>query len=57
MVSSQDHKRAYDNDEGPNTGGMGAFSPSPHYTPEVAKYAEENIIVPTIRAMAAEARI
>ena len=57
MVSSQDHKRAYDNDEGPNTGGMGAFSPSPHYTPEVAKYAEENIIVPTIRAMAEEDRI
>ena len=56
MVSSQDHKRAYDYDEGPNTGGMGAFSPSPHYTPEAAKYVEENIIVPTIRAMAEEGR-
>ncbi len=56
MVSSQDHKRAYDNDEGPNTGGMGAFSPSPYYTPEVAEYVEKNIIEPTIRAMAEEDR-
>jgi phosphoribosylamine--glycine ligase len=56
MVSSQDYKRAYDNDEGPNTGGMGAFSPSPYYTHEVAKYVEKNIIVPTIRAMTEEGR-
>lgn len=56
MVSSQDHKRAYDKDEGPNTGGMGAFSPSPHYTPEVAEYVEKNIIEPTIQAMAEEGR-
>jgi phosphoribosylamine--glycine ligase len=57
MVSSQDYKRAYDNDEGPNTGGMGAFSPSPYYTHEVAKYVEKNIIVPTIRAMTEEGRL
>lgn len=56
MVSSQDHKRAYDKDEGPNTGGMGAFSPSPHYTPEVASYVEEHIIGPTITAMNKEGR-
>ncbi|NLC44065.1 MAG: phosphoribosylamine--glycine ligase [Clostridiales bacterium] len=56
MVSSQDHKRAYDKDEGPNTGGMGAFSPSPHYTPEVAEYVEKNIIEPSIQAMAEEGR-
>ncbi len=51
MVSSQDHKRAYNNDEGPNTGGMGAFAPSPKYTNEVKKYVEKNIIVPTMEAM------
>lgn len=51
MVSSQDHKRAYNNDEGPNTGGMGAFAPSPKYTNEVEKYVEKNIMVPTMEAM------
>ena len=56
MVSSQDHKRAYDNDQGPNTGGMGTFSPSPKYTPEIAAYAEENIIRPTMEAMNNEDR-
>ncbi|HHY83138.1 MAG TPA: phosphoribosylamine--glycine ligase [Clostridiales bacterium] len=56
MVSSQDHKRAYDNDEGPNTGGMGAFSPSRYYTPEIAQYVEKNIIEPTIRGMREEGR-
>ena len=56
MVSSQDHKRAYDHDEGPNTGGMGAFSPSPNYTPEVASYVERHIIRPTIEAMNKEGR-
>jgi len=56
MVSSQDHKRVYDNDEGPNTGGMGAFSPSPYYTSEIARYVEKNIIEPTIRGMQEEGR-
>lgn len=56
MVSSQDHKRALDNDEGLNTGGMGTFSPSRIYTPEIAEYCMENIYKPTIRAMNAENR-
>lgn len=54
MVSAQDHKRIFDHDEGPNTGGMGAYSPAPVYTPELAKEVEETIIRPTIKAMAAE---
>ena len=54
MVSAQDHKRAFDHDEGPNTGGMGTFSPSRVYTPEIAKICMETIFMPTIRAMAAE---
>ncbi len=56
MVSSQDHKRAHDNDEGANTGGMGTFSPSKAYTPDIAKETEEKIILPTMRAMNAEGR-
>ncbi|MCG9966613.1 phosphoribosylamine--glycine ligase [Pelotomaculum terephthalicicum JT] len=56
MVSSQDHKRAFDNDEGPNTGGMGAYAPAPVYTPEVAKRSMEEILVPMIRALKAEGR-
>ncbi len=56
MVSSQDHKRAYDNDEGLNTGGMGTFSPSRIYTKEMAKTVGETIIEPTINAMASEGR-
>lgn len=56
MVSSQDHKRALDNDEGLNTGGMGAFSPSRLYTPEVADYCAERIYLPTIRALNSEGR-
>jgi phosphoribosylamine--glycine ligase len=56
MVSSQDHKRAYDNDEGPNTGGMGAFSPSPYYTDAIHKQVMDKIVHPTIRAMKQEGR-
>ncbi|HBQ64944.1 MAG TPA: phosphoribosylamine--glycine ligase, partial [Clostridiales bacterium] len=56
MASSQDHKRAGDGDTGPNTGGMGAFSPSPLYTPEIAAYCMENIYLPTLRAMEREGR-
>jgi len=54
MVSSQDHKRAYDSDKGPNTGGMGAFAPSPKYTPELQKKVYDDILVPTMQAMNAE---
>lgn len=56
MMSSQDHKRAYDGNEGPNTGGMGAFTPSPNYTPEVAERCVKEIFEPTMAAMKAEGR-
>ena len=56
MVSAQDHKRALDHDHGLNTGGMGTFSPSKYYTPEIAAYCEENIFRPTVKAMEAEGR-
>ena len=56
MISSQDHKRAKDNDEGLNTGGMGTVAPNPYYTSEIAKECEEKIFIPTIRAMEAEGR-
>lgn len=56
MLSSQDHKRAFNNDEGPNTGGMGAFAPSPKYTPEIAQRCVDTIIRPTVEAMAKEGR-
>ncbi len=54
MVSSMDHKRAYDNDQGPNTGGMGTIAPSPYYTKEAASRCMEEIFLPTIEAMKKE---
>ena len=56
MVSSMDHKRAGDNDTGPNTGGMGTVAPNPYYTDEIAQRCMEEIFLPTINAMAAEGR-
>ncbi|MDD6224701.1 MAG: phosphoribosylamine--glycine ligase [bacterium] len=56
MVSSKDHKRAYDNDKGLNTGGMGTISPNPYYTDEIAKECVDKIFVPTIKAMNQEGR-
>jgi phosphoribosylamine--glycine ligase len=56
MVSAQDHKRVYDNDRGPNTGGMGAFAPSPVYTPDIARVVEKEILKKTIDAMKRENR-
>ncbi len=56
MTSAQDHKRAKDNDEGLNTGGMGTFSPSPFYTDDVKRFCEDRVFQPTIDAMKAEGR-
>lgn len=56
MVSSMDHKRAMDNDQGLNTGGMGTIAPNPYYTEAIAKQCMDEIFLPTIRAMEAEGR-
>lgn len=56
MASAQDHKRARDNDEGLNTGGMGTFSPTPKYTSEIQRQVEQEIIRPTVDALNAEGR-
>ena len=56
MISSMDHKRALDNDQGLNTGGMGTIAPNPYYTAEIAAECMETIFLPTIRAMKAEGR-
>ncbi len=56
MVSSMDHKCAYDGDTGPNTGGMGTVAPNPYYTEAVAARCREEIFLPTVKAMTAEGR-
>ncbi len=56
MVSSMDHKRAKDNDQGLNTGGMGTIAPNPYYTKEIEKECMEKIFIPTINAMNNEGR-
>lgn len=56
MISSQDHKRAFDGDRGPNTGGMGTYAPAPVITPEVLAIVQRDILEPTIKAMAQEGR-
>ncbi|NAW92254.1 MULTISPECIES: phosphoribosylamine--glycine ligase [unclassified Vibrio] len=54
MATSQDHKRVGDKDTGPNTGGMGAYSPAPVVTPEIHERVMQEVIYPTVRGMAAE---
>ena len=56
MPSSQDHKRAFDGNKGSNTGGMGAISPTPYYTPEIAARCVKEIFEPTMAALKAEGR-
>ena len=56
LVSAQDHKRVFDHDQGPNTGGMGAYSPTPFYTPELHRQVMKEIMQPVVKAMAAEGR-
>ncbi len=53
LASAQDHKRVFDGDQGPNTGGMGAYSPAPVMTPELSRRAMDEIVLPTVRAMKA----
>ena len=53
LATAQDHKRVFDGDEGPNTGGMGAYSPAPVMTPELTRRAMDEIVLPTVRAMKA----
>lgn len=56
LPTSQDHKAAFDGDKGPNTGGMGAYSPAPVVTEKIADFVMEKVMVPTIQGMAAEGR-
>ncbi len=57
MESTQDHKRVFDGDQGPNTGGMGAYSPAPVYTPAIAKVVQKSILQPTIDGLRQEGRL
>lgn len=56
LPTSQDHKAIFENDKGPNTGGMGAYSPAPVVTPEISDYVMEHVMLPTIRGLAEEGR-
>jgi phosphoribosylamine--glycine ligase len=56
MLPAQDHKRAYDNDEGKNTGGMGTFCPTPKYTEDIKEIVERDILKKTVEALDAEGR-
>ncbi|MBF7081923.1 phosphoribosylamine--glycine ligase [Desulfallas sp. Bu1-1] len=56
MIPAQDHKQVYDNDCGPNTGGMGAYAPAPVITPELRQEVVDKILIPTVRGLAAEDR-
>ncbi|MGI6649121.1 MAG: phosphoribosylamine--glycine ligase [Bacillota bacterium] len=56
MVSAQDHKRVFDGDQGPNTGGMGAYSPAPVYTEQIHHQVVQTILEPTVKALRAEGR-
>ncbi|ABC82237.1 phosphoribosylamine--glycine ligase [Anaeromyxobacter dehalogenans] len=56
LAAAQDHKRIFDGDRGPNTGGMGAFSPTPNVTPEVAGMVERDVLLPAVRELARRGR-
>jgi phosphoribosylamine--glycine ligase len=56
LIAAQDHKRAFDGDKGPNTGGMGAYSPAPIFTSAMQAATMEQIVLPTLRGMKAEGR-
>ncbi|WP_136796678.1 phosphoribosylamine--glycine ligase [Desulfosediminicola ganghwensis] len=56
LPTSQDHKAIYEGDKGPNTGGMGAYSPAPVVTQEISDYVMENVMIPTVKGLAAEGR-
>ena len=56
LASAQDHKAVFDGDQGPNTGGMGAYSPAPVVTPDIHEKAMQQVILPTVKGMAAEGR-
>ncbi len=57
LESAQDHKAVFDGDQGPNTGGMGAYSPAPVFTPEMQKQVEDTILKPTVKAMREQDRL